>query len=91
MRCPECSGNGESYTTIKGVSQWVDCDACDGSGEVEGEDEDDEGSDDCPTCGGCGGGEFSCSRCHGSGRNLDRERERREDYDADQWDVKEDR
>lgn len=91
MKCPECEGDGVIYTT-----EDTPCPECDGSGEVESddsddEDSDDEDSDDCPVCGGCGGGSFTCSRCHGSGRNLDRERERREDYAADQWDAKEDR
>ena len=94
MRCPECDGRGESYLTLEGVSQWVDCDACDGTGEVDGDDEDsDDDSLDCPRCGGSGGGpeHWQCPDCLGSGRNQALARERREDYEADQWDVKEDR
>ena len=58
---------------------------------AEREAEDDESSEDCPVCGGCGGGAFYCSACYGSGRDLGAERERREDWLADQRDVREDR
>ena len=63
----------------------------DEEGEEEDDEDEDEVSEDCPVCGGCGGGAFSCSRCYGSGRNLDRERELREDYEADNWDSRGDR
>lgn len=91
MKCPECDGDGVIYTT-----EDMDCPECNGTGEVEGED-DDEGSDDdsldCPRCGGSGGGpeHWQCPDCLGSGRNQALARERREDYEADQRDVKEDR
>ena len=89
MICPECDGEGEIYTT-----EWISCPKCDGYGESEGEDEGEaEDSEDCPRCQGSGGGpeHWACPDCGGSGRNLAMARQRREDYEADRWDAKEDR